>query len=177
MSARSGTTPPRSSTTAPRSRKRDVDVNALTSAEIDSVVVSASGGLGAIAGGVAVYSIGSGLDAEGRSRLETDSGDFGDVNSYADDQSTDDSVNTLLAGSDDARIRDAGSRSQAARAGVTISDDLTSAAGTGTTATIGDADITSGGALTSMRARTSTSPSPQARRRAAPLAWARASAC
>ena len=127
--------------------KRDVDVNALTSAEIDSVVVSASGGLGAIAGGVAVYSIGRGLDAEGRSRLETDSGDFGDVNSYADDQSTDDSVNTLLAGSDDARIRDAGSRSQAARAGVTISDDLTSAAGTGTTATIGDADITSGGAL------------------------------
>ncbi|MCP5307913.1 leukotoxin LktA family filamentous adhesin [Cognatazoarcus halotolerans] len=127
--------------------KRDVDVNALTSAEIDSVVVSASGGLGAIAGGVAVYSVGSGLDAEGRSRLKSTGGDFADVNSYADDQAADGSVNSLLAGSDDARIRDAGNRSQSARAGVSISGDLASAASTGTTASIGDADVSSGGAV------------------------------
>ena len=44
---------------------RDVDVNALTSAEIDSVVVSARAGSGAIAGGVAVYSIGSGSMPKG----------------------------------------------------------------------------------------------------------------
>lgn len=129
------------------SAARDVDVNALGSADIDSITVSAAGGLGAIAGGVSVYSVGSGLDSEGRDRLKSDSGDFSDVNSYADDQATDGSINTLLAGSDDARIRDAGNQSQAARAGVTISGDLAGANTAGTTATIGDANITSGGAI------------------------------
>ncbi|TVT46933.1 MAG: leukotoxin LktA family filamentous adhesin [Denitromonas halophila] len=124
------------------SAKRDVDVNALTSADIDSITVSASGGIGAIAGGVSVYSVGSGLDAEGRKKLKSDSGDFGDVNSYADDQASDGSINSLLAGSDDARIRDAGSQSQAARAGVSISGDLAGANTDGTTATIGDANVT-----------------------------------
>ncbi|MCB1963628.1 MAG: leukotoxin LktA family filamentous adhesin [Rhodocyclaceae bacterium] len=130
------------------STARDVDVNALGSADIDSVTVSAAGGLGAIAGGVSVYSVGSGLDAEGRKRLQSDSGDFGDVNSYADDQAGDDSINTLLAGSDDARIRNAGTQSQAARAGVTISGDLAGANTAGVTATIGQANITaSNGAI------------------------------
>ena len=124
------------------SSKRDVDVNALTDADIDSITVSASGGLGAIAGGVSVYSVGSGLDAEGRKRLKSDSGDFGDVNSYADDQASDGSINSLLAGSDDARIRNAGTQSQTARAGVSISGDLAGANTAGTTATIGDANVT-----------------------------------
>ncbi|MFV0666095.1 MAG: hypothetical protein ACK5NS_20770, partial [Denitromonas sp.] len=129
------------------SAKRDVDVNALTSADIDSITVSAAGGLGAIAGGVSVYSVGSGLDAEGRKRLKSDSGDFGDVNSYTDDQASDGSINSLLAGSDDARIRNAGTQSQTARAGVSISGDLAGANTAGTTATIGDANITTGGAI------------------------------
>ena len=124
------------------SAKRDVDVNALTSADIESITVSASGGIGAIAGGVSVYSVGSGLDAEGRKRLKSDSGDFDDVNSYADDQASDDSINSLLAGSDDARIRNAGTRSQTARASVSISGNLAGANTAGTTATIGDANIT-----------------------------------
>ncbi len=124
------------------SAKRDVDVNALTSADIDSITVSASGGIGAIAGGISVYSVGSGLDAEGRKKLKSDSGDFGDVNSYADDQASDGSINSLLAGSDDARIRNAGTQSQAARASVSISGDLAGANTDGTTATIGDANVT-----------------------------------
>ncbi|WP_186301646.1 leukotoxin LktA family filamentous adhesin [Denitromonas halophila] len=124
------------------SARRDVDVNALTSADIDSITVSAAGGIGAIAGGISVYSVGSGLDAEGRKKLKSDSGDFADVNSYADDQASDGSINSLLAGSDDARIRDAGSQSQAARAGVSISGDLAGANTDGTTATIGDANVT-----------------------------------
>ncbi|MCK9258828.1 MAG: leukotoxin LktA family filamentous adhesin [Azoarcus sp.] len=124
------------------SARRDVDVNALTSADIDSITVSASGGIGAIAGGISVYSVGSGLDAEGRKKLKSDSGDFADVNSYADDQASDGSINSLLAGSDDARIRNAGTQSQAARAGVSISGDLAGANTDGTTATIGDANVT-----------------------------------
>jgi filamentous hemagglutinin family protein len=127
--------------------KRDVDVNALASADIDSVTVSAAGGLGAIAGGVSVYSVGSGLDAEGRDRLKSDGGDFADVNSYADDQAADGSINSLLANSDDARIRDAGAQSQAARAGVSISTDLAGTHTAGTTATIGDATVTADGAI------------------------------
>ncbi len=127
--------------------KRDVDVNALTSADIDSITVSAAGGVGAIAGGVSVYSVGSGLDSEGRNRLKSDSGGFSDVNSYADDQAQDGSINSLLAGSNDSRIRDAGTQSQNARGGVSISTDLAATNTAGTTATIGDATVAAGGAI------------------------------
>jgi filamentous hemagglutinin family protein len=129
------------------SARRDVDVNALSSADIDSITVSAAGGLGAIAGGVSVYSVGSGLDAEGQARLQSSGGDFASVDAYADDQAADGSVNSLLAGSDDARIRDAGAQSQTARAGVGISADLAGTNTAGTTATLGDATITAGGAI------------------------------
>ncbi|MBL8463594.1 MAG: leukotoxin LktA family filamentous adhesin, partial [Thauera sp.] len=48
--------------------KRDIGVNALAKTDIESYVVSAAGGIGALAGGVGVYSVGGGLGDEAQGR-------------------------------------------------------------------------------------------------------------
>lgn len=127
--------------------RRDVDVNALSSTDVGSVVVSAAGGIGAVAGAVSVVSVGSGLDSESRDRLKSPGGDQADVNSYADSQAGNGSINGLLSQSSDARIRSAGARSQAARGSVAVSSDLGGANTSGTSARVGRATVTAGGAV------------------------------
>ncbi|UTG93830.1 leukotoxin LktA family filamentous adhesin [Geobacter sulfurreducens] len=123
---------------------RDVEVNALAKTEIDSVVVSAAGGLGAIAGGVAVYSVGTGLEQEAKDQLKSDGGDFADVNSYADDQASDNSIGTLLTGSGDSRIRSIAADAQAKRSDVAVTDQLNNQTPRGTAAFIGGAAVEAG---------------------------------
>ena len=123
---------------------RDVDVNALSRTEIDSVVVSAAGGLGAIAGGVAVYSVGTGLDKESKDQLKSDGGDFADVNGYADNQAADGSIGSLLAGSSDSRIQSISSDAQAKRSAVSISGQLNNPAPSGNAAFIDGATVEAG---------------------------------
>ena len=127
--------------------RRDVDVNALSQTDVNSVVVSAGGGIGAVAGAVSVVSVGSGLDSASRERLQSPGGEQADVNSYADSQASNGSIQGLLSQSSDARIRNAGTRSQAARGGVAISGDLAGANTSGTSARVGQATLTAGGAV------------------------------
>src|SRR5690606_16711269 len=82
---------------------RDVDVNALSRKDSETYVVSAAGGLAGIAAGVAVYSVGGGLDADSRKRLESDDGSD-TAGGYADRQATNASVSdSFLSGFSDAR--------------------------------------------------------------------------
>src|SRR5690606_16432110 len=117
---------------------RDVDVNALSKTDLDAAVVSAGGGIVGVAGAVALYSVGSGLDPESRERLATPEDDeFADVNSYADDQAADDSVGTLLAGSSDTRIRSIGAEAQGRRSAISTAGGLSGATPSGNAAVIG----------------------------------------
>ncbi|MEN6567595.1 MAG: leukotoxin LktA family filamentous adhesin, partial [Veillonellales bacterium] len=89
--------------------KQDVDVYALAEKAVNSTTVSASVGLGAIAGGVSVYSIGNGLDSDATSRLSTattyktkdtskkkNDPTVSSVDQYADNEATNSSVTDLL---------------------------------------------------------------------------------
>ena len=103
---------------------RDVDVNALSRKDIETYAVSAAGGLGAIAAGVAVYSVGGALDADSQRRLESDDGDT--TGSYADAQATDGSItDRFLADYDDEHVRNASDDVRAARAGTAVSGRFT----------------------------------------------------
>lgn len=126
---------------------RDVDVNALAKKKVESTVVSAAGGLGALAGGVGVYSMGGALGDDAQRRLETDDGDAG---SYADGQATDGSIGDVLGGYDDEHIGDASQRVHAERSTTATSSRFTAsenrALPAGTAAFIGQrARIDSGG--------------------------------
>lgn len=106
------------------SAARDVDVNALSRKDIDTFVVSASGGLAGIAAGVAVYSVGGPLDGDSRDRLKSDDGDT--VGSYADAQATDGSIaGSFLSGYSDSRIQSASADAAAARSGTAVSGRFT----------------------------------------------------
>ncbi|HQZ02069.1 MAG TPA: leukotoxin LktA family filamentous adhesin [Thauera sp.] len=126
---------------------RDIDVNALARKEVESTVVSAAGGLGALAGGVGVYSVGGALGDDAQHRLETDDGDAG---SYADGQATDGSIGDVLDGYDDEHIGDAAQRVQTERGSTAASSRFTVTENrelpAGTAAFIGQrAQIDSGG--------------------------------
>lgn len=104
---------------------RDVDVNALSRKDLDTFVVSASGGLAGIAAGVAVYSVGGALDSDSQNRLKSDDGSD-TVGSYADGQSTNDSVTrAFLRGYSDSRIQGAAADVESARGGAAVSGQFT----------------------------------------------------
>lgn len=102
--------------------RRDIDVNALAKTDIDTYVVSAAGGLGALAGAVGVYSVGSGLDEDAQRRLQTDDGNAG---SYVDGQATNGSISSVLNGYSDSRIRNASTRVATERADTAASASFT----------------------------------------------------
>jgi filamentous hemagglutinin family protein len=122
--------------------RRDVDVNALAVKDIDSAVVSASGGIGAIAASISVYSVGSPLDGESRGRLSGSGGETAD--GYANSQASDGSVNTLMQGSSNADQKSISSRAQAKRSAVNVGN-LTGTLPSGNTASIGqNGSVTAG---------------------------------
>ncbi|HRO37696.1 DUF4097 family beta strand repeat-containing protein [Thauera sp.] len=126
--------------------RRDIGVNALAKTDIESYVVSAAGGIGALAGGVGVYSVGGGLGDEAQGRLESGDDDAG---SYVDGQATDGSIGSLLGGYEDSRIGDAADRVADERGALAASDRFaateTRTLPAGTAAFVGeDADLEAG---------------------------------
>lgn len=128
---------------------RDIGISALAKKDVESYVVSAAGGLGALAGGVGVYAVGGALGDEAQGRLETGDGDAG---SYVDGQATDGSIGGVLDGYDDTRIRGASGRVAGARGALAASgrfgaaDD--GALPAGTAAFVGaDARLEAGGSV------------------------------
>ena len=126
--------------------RRDIGVNALAKTDIESYVVSAAGGIGALAGGVGVYSVGGGLGDEAQGRLESGDDDAG---SYVDGQATDGSIGSLLGSYEDSRIGDAADRVADERGALAASDRFaateTRTLPAGTAAFVGeDADLEAG---------------------------------
>jgi hypothetical protein len=79
---------------------QDVSVNAFSTKDVDSYAISGSIGLAAgIAGSVSVYGIGSALDSDSRSSLNTQGGsDQANAQSFVDDQISSDKTLSLLDG-------------------------------------------------------------------------------
>ncbi len=129
---------------------RDIDVNALGKENLTTTVVSGAGGLLGVAGGVAVYSVGDQISADGQSQLSTDKGS---VNGEADKQSSDGEVGTMLASSSDAHTRSIGAQAQSQRSAVTISSSLTLVQPSGNSATVGNNTALAAGNDVSVNAR------------------------
>ncbi|WP_394787155.1 leukotoxin LktA family filamentous adhesin [Rhodoferax sp.] len=115
--------------------QRDVLVNALGKESLSTTVVSAAGGVVGVAGGISVYSVGDSLGNDSQSQLSTNKGTIG---SQADSQASDGTVGNMLAGSDDARVRDVSAQAQAKRSAVTVSSSFTAAQSAGNAASIGN---------------------------------------
>ncbi|MDD4600778.1 MAG: hypothetical protein PHQ46_06940, partial [Negativicutes bacterium] len=83
-----------------------VDINAFAKKDINSYAASVSGGAFGVAGGVSVYTIGSGLSEDAKSSLNSSGEDssHANVQSYVDDQLSKNAVGTLLAEQDSASI-------------------------------------------------------------------------
>ena len=119
---------------------RDIAVNALGKQDIETTVVSGAGGLVGLAGGVAVYGVGETLGQDAKDQLSHE-GSNRNVNQEADAQASDDTVGRMLAGSDDARMRDVGAKAQAKRSAVSISSALTNVQPSGNAAQVGDGAV------------------------------------
>lgn len=134
--------------------EQDIGVAALSDSEIDSVVVSASGGVVGIAGAVGVYSMVADLSANSTSELTTDSGDHDSVQGYVDAQLRDDSVEDVLdeTGSDD--LDNSTQTVSNTRSGLGITDSIEgTSVGSGTSAFVGDAATLTAGGDIELRAR------------------------
>lgn len=113
---------------------RDVAVNALSSADLDTTVVSAAGGLVAgVAGGVSLYSVGDKLGADAQGELNAN----GDVKGQADREARGGALGDLLASSNDARVRSTNARAQGQRAAVSTDAATGGLPAGGNTASIG----------------------------------------
>ncbi|RZL64885.1 MAG: leukotoxin LktA family filamentous adhesin [Variovorax sp.] len=119
---------------------RDIAVNALGKQDIETTVVSGAGGLVGLAGGVAVYGVGETLGQDARDQLSHE-GSSRNVNQEADAQASDDTVGRMLAGSDDARMRDIGASAQARRSAVSISNGLVNPQPSGNAAQVGNGAV------------------------------------
>ena len=129
---------------------RDVAVNALSSADLDTTVVSAAGGLVAgVAGGVSLYSVGDKLGSDAQGELNAN----GDVKGQADREARGGALGDLLASSNDARVRSTSARAQGQRAAVSTDAATGGAPAGGNTARIGSGARVFSGRDTSVQAR------------------------
>jgi hypothetical protein len=122
---------------------RDVDVNALSTNQLSTLVVSAGGGVVGVAGGVAVYSIGDKLSSDSQDQLTSN----GDVKGQVDSQASDGTLNSLLSQSSDQNVKNVSASAQNKRSAITTSGAVTSGpAATGNSASIGSgAKVFAGG--------------------------------
>ena len=124
----------------------DVTVNALSSTDLDTVVVSASGGIAAVAAGVSVYSVGDKLGADAQSQLSTDDGN---VKDQADNEAKGSAVDDLLKESDNDHVKSTSAKAQTKRASVSTGAATSGAPAAGNSASIGTgAIVVSGGDVT-----------------------------
>ena len=121
----------------------DVTVNALSSNDLDTVVVSASGGVAAVAAGVSVYSVGDKLGTDAQSQLSTDDGN---VKDQADREAKGSALDDLLKSSDDDHVKSISAQAQAKRASVSTGAATSGTPAAGNSASIGTgATVVSGG--------------------------------
>jgi filamentous hemagglutinin family protein len=129
---------------------RDVAVNALSSTDLDTTVVSAAGGLVAgVAGGVSLYSVGDKLGSDAQGELNAN----GDVKGQADREARGGALGDLLASSSDARVRSTSTQAQNKRAAVSTDAATGGAAAGGNNASIGAGAKVFSGRDTSVQAR------------------------
>ena len=131
--------------------KNDVLISGLSNKAGEANVVSGSGGVFALATGIAIYSYGDGVASGGEAdtQLSESSDGVADtdkVNAQAQDQAQNDAVFDLLKSSDDDRVTTINASAKAARSTI----DVASAASTlavpgGTSASIGNVLINAGG--------------------------------
>lgn len=128
----------------------DVTVNALSSTDLDTVVVSASGGVAAVAAGVSVYSVGDKLGADAQSQLST--GD-GNVKDQADNEAKGSAVDDLLKQSDNDHVQSISAQAQAKRTSVSTGAATSGTPAAGNSASIGTGAIVVGGGDVAVNAR------------------------
>ena len=130
--------------------KRDVHVNGLSNKAGTSLVASGSGGVFALAAGIAIYSYGDGVGVNSDANTELSESsdgvaDIDGINSDAQDQVNNSQVDDLLKSSDDARITKISSDAQAKRGGINVAGAASSlSVPGGTSAIIGNTVITAG---------------------------------
>ena len=132
----------------------DVAVNALSSTDLHTVVVSASGGVAAVAAGVSVYSVGDKLSTDAQGQLSTKDGN---VKDQADNEAKGSAIDDLLKSSDDDNVKRVSAKAQAMRASVSTGSAISGAPAAGNSASIGtgaivvsggDVDVNARGSLT-----------------------------
>ena len=128
----------------------DVMVNALSDTDLRSVVVSASGGVAAVAAGVSVYSVGDKLGADAQGQLSTKDGN---VKDQADTEAKGSAVDDLLKSSDDQNVKTISAKAQAMRAGVSTGSAVSGAPAAGNSASIGTGAIVVSGGNVAVNAR------------------------
>jgi hypothetical protein len=128
----------------------DVTVNALSSTDLDTVVVSASGGIAAVAAGVSVYSVGDKLGADAQSQLSTDDGN---VKDQADSEAKGSAVDDLLKESDNDHVKSTSAKAQTMRASVSTGAATSGAPAAGNSASIGTGAIVVSGRDVAVNAR------------------------
>lgn len=120
----------------------DIEVKAVQSTDIQSVVISGSVGLAGVAGGVSVYSVGQAMAADGQSEI---SNDKGSVSDDVDAQVGNSAGNDLLASSSDSRVSGVAAGVQARRDGAQVGAKLAGGSANGTQALVGaGADLKAG---------------------------------
>jgi len=134
--------------------KDDVLVSGLANKAGEAYVIGAGGGLVGLAAGIAVYNYGDGVAPGGEADKNigeaSDDGSlsFASITSGAQDQAKNGEVNDMLAGSDDARVRDVSQTAQDRRNQVDIVSAASSLAiPAGTSASIGSGTINAGGTV------------------------------
>lgn len=113
---------------------QDVQVEAVQSTEVHSVVISGAVGLAGVAGGVSVYAVGQTMDAEGQSEL---SNDQGSIASDVDAQVGNRGANDQLSSSTDSRVASVAQRVQSHRDDAQVGSKLMGASANGTEAEVG----------------------------------------
>lgn len=128
----------------------DVTVNALSSTDLDTVVVSASGGVAAVAAGVSVYSVGDKLGTDAQSQLSTDDGN---VKDQADREAKGSALDDLLKDSDNDNVKFISAQAQAKRASVSTGAATSGMPAAGNSASIGTGAIVVSGGNVAVNAR------------------------
>lgn len=130
--------------------RNDVTVNALSSTDLDTVVVSAAGGVAAVAAGVSVYSVGDKLGTDAQSQLSTDDGN---VKDQADSEAKGSAIDDLLKESDDDHVKSISAQAQAKRASVSTGAATSGTPAAGNSASIGTGAIVVSGGDVAVNAR------------------------
>ena len=127
----------------------DIDINAFSTKDISSYAISASAGGAGVAGGVALYNLGTKLTSQALDTMKTGDGTSGTAYGYVDGQVASGLTGSLFAGYSDTHVSGAGTRVHNATQAYSLTGKLTATVVPGGVAAfVADrATVTAGGAL------------------------------